>query len=69
MYVFTLLKIPVSFMYSIICMEMIHMHHVLCYFVNKILFEEFVYEICIPYLIKGVKFICYACVCIVRSPF
>ena len=57
-------------MYSIMCMEMIHMHYVLCYFVHKILFGEFVlvYEICIPYLIKGVKFICYACVCIVRSP-
>ena len=38
-------------MYNIICMEMIHMHHVLCYFVHKIWFEEFVYEICIPYLI------------------
>ena len=37
-------------------------------FVHKILFEEFEYEICIPYLIKGVQFICYACVCIVRSP-
>ena len=55
-------------MYNIICMEMIRMHHVLCYFVDKIWFEEFVYEICIPFLIKGVKFICYACVCIVRSP-
>ena len=55
-------------MYSIICKEMIHMHYVLCYFVNKILFEEFVYEMCIPYLIKGVKFICYACACIVRNP-
>ena len=44
------------------------MQQVLCYFVHKILFEEFVYEICIPYLIKGVKFICYACVCIGRSP-
>ena len=30
-------------MYNIICMEMIHMHHVLCYFVHKIWFEEFVY--------------------------
>ena len=55
-------------MYSIICMEMIHMHYVLCYFVHKVLFEEFLYEICIPYLRKGVQFICYACVCIVRSP-
>ena len=55
-------------MYNIICMEMIHMHHVLCYFVHKIWFEEFVYEIYIPYLIKGVKFIFYAYVCIVRSP-
>ena len=45
---------------------MIHMHHMLCYFVHKILVEEFVYEICIPYLIKGVKSICYACVCIVN---
>ena len=46
------------------------MRFVLCYFVRKILFEEFVYEICIhePYLIIGVKFICYYCVCIVRSP-
>ena len=44
------------------------MHYVLCYFVHEILFEEIVYEICIPYLIKGVKFIWYACVCIVRSP-
>ena len=55
-------------MYGIICMEMIHMHYVLCNFVHKILFEEFVYEICIPYFIKGVKFICYACVFKVRSP-
>ena len=55
-------------MYNIICMEMIHIHHFLCYFVHKIWFEEFVYEICIPYLIKGVKFICYACVCKVCSP-
>ena len=55
-------------MYSVICMEIIHMHYVLCYFLHKILFEEFVYEKRIPYLIKGVKFICYACVCIVRSP-
>ena len=39
-------------MYSIICMEMIHMHYVMCYFVHKILFEEFVYEVCIPYLKK-----------------
>ena len=62
------MKIPVSFMYNIICLEMIHMHHVLCYFVHKIWFEEFVYEICIPYLIKGVKFIRYARVCIVRTP-
>ena len=54
-------------MYSIVCMEIIHMHHVLSYFVHKILFEELVYEICIPYFIKGVKFICYACLCIVRS--
>ena len=44
------------------------MHSVLCYFVHEILFEEFVYEECIPYLKQGVKFICYACVCIVRSP-
>ena len=47
---------------------MIHMQYVLCYFVHKILFEEFVYEICTPYLIKGVQFIYYASVCIVRSP-
>ena len=39
------MKIPVSFMYNIICMEMIHMHHVLYYFVHNIWFEEFVYEI------------------------
>ena len=31
-------------MYSVICMEIIHMHYVLCYFLHKILFEEFVYE-------------------------
>ena len=27
-------------MYSIICMEMIYMHYVLCNFVHEILFEE-----------------------------
>ena len=43
-------------MYSIICMEMIHMHYVLCYFVHKILFEEFEYDICIPDSIKDVKY-------------
>ena len=54
-------------MYGVICMGMIHMHFVLCYFLHKISFEEFVYEIRIPYVLKGVKFICYDCVCIVRS--
>ena len=56
-------------MYNIICIE--NDSYAPCavfFFVHKIWFEEFVYEICIPYLIKGVKFICYACVCIVRSP-
>ena len=28
-------------MYSISCMEMIHIHYVLCYYVHKVLFEEF----------------------------
>ena len=55
-------------MYGKICKEMIHMHYVLCYCVHKILFEEFVYEMCTSHLSKGLKFICYACVCIVRSP-
>ena len=63
-----LTEISISFMYSVICMETIYMHYVLSYFLHKILFEEFLYEIRIPYVIKGVKFICYACVCIVRSP-
>ena len=41
-------------MYSIICMETTHMHYVLSYFLHLILFEEYVYEIRIPYVIKDV---------------
>ena len=33
-------EISISFMYSVICMETIHMHYVLSYFLHKILFEN-----------------------------